>query len=124
MELLIGRIIAVVARDENKLIIWLVNIKLKLNLYLHTMIYRNMKSIKGLDKLIEKWREFYYFNFSYNEHLQMLIVLHILLFLMSYDKWRYESWWQWDKLWLLLVKLIFDRIIHLMFHVLDSIPNS
>ena len=56
---------------------------LKLNLYLYTIIYRNMKSVKNLGKLIEKWRQFYYFNFSYNEHLEMLIVLHIHLFLMS-----------------------------------------
>ena len=27
----------------------------------------------------------YYFNFSYKEHREMLIVLHIRLFLMSYD---------------------------------------
>ena len=44
-----------------------------------------MKSVKDLSKLIEKRRQFYYFNFSYNEHLEMLIVLHIRLFLMSYD---------------------------------------
>ena len=44
-----------------------------------------MKSIKDLGKLIEKWRQFYYFNFSYNEHLEMLIFLDIRLFLMSYD---------------------------------------
>ena len=44
-----------------------------------------MKSIKDLDKLIEKWRQFYYFNFSYNEHLETLIVLHFRLFLMPYD---------------------------------------
>ena len=44
-----------------------------------------MKSIKDLDKLIEKWRQFYYFSFSYNERPEMLIVLHIRLFLMSYD---------------------------------------
>ena len=58
---------------------------LKLNLYFYLIIYRNMKSIKDLDKLIEKWRQFYYSNFSYREHLEMLIVLHIRLFLMSYD---------------------------------------
>ena len=58
---------------------------LKLNLYLYIIIYRNMKSIKDFDKLIEKWRQFYYFNFRYNEHLEMLIVLHICLFLMRYD---------------------------------------
>ena len=58
---------------------------LKLNLYLYIIIFRNMKSIKDLGKLIEKWRQFYYFNFSHNEHLEMLIVLHIRLFLMSYD---------------------------------------
>ena len=58
---------------------------LKLNLYLYIIIYRNMKSIKDLGKLIEKWRQFYYFNFSYNGHLEMLIVLHIRLFLMPYD---------------------------------------
>ena len=44
-----------------------------------------MKSIKDLDRLIEKWREFYYFNLSYNEHLEVLIVLRIRFFLMSYD---------------------------------------
>ena len=58
---------------------------LKLNLSLSIIMYRNMKSIKDLRKLIEKWRRFYYFNFSYNEHLEMLIVLYIRLFLMSYD---------------------------------------
>ena len=58
---------------------------LKLNLYLSIIIYRNMKSTKDLRKLIEKWRQFYYFSFSYNEHLEMLIVLYIRLFLMSYD---------------------------------------
>ena len=58
---------------------------LKLNLSLSIIMYRNMKSIKDLRKLIEKWRQFYYFNFSYNEHLEMLIVLYIRLFLMSYD---------------------------------------
>ena len=44
-----------------------------------------MKSIKNLGKLIEKSRQFYYFNFSYMEHLEVLIVLHIHLFLMLYD---------------------------------------
>ena len=58
---------------------------LKLNLYLYIIVYQNMKSIKDLGKLIEKWRQFYYFNSSYKEHLEMLIVLHIHLFLMSYD---------------------------------------
>ena len=58
---------------------------LKLNLYLYIIIFRNMKSIKDLGKLIEKWRQFYYFNFSYNEHIGMLIVLYIRLFLISYD---------------------------------------
>ena len=58
---------------------------LKLNLYLYIIIYRNMKSIKDFGKLIEKWRQFYYFNFSYKKHLEMLIVLHFRLFLMSYD---------------------------------------
>ena len=58
---------------------------LKLNLYLYITIFRNMKSVKDLGKFIEKWRQFYYFNFSYKEHLEMLIVLQILLFLMSYD---------------------------------------
>ena len=58
---------------------------LKLSLYLYIMIYRNIKSVKDLGKLTEKWREFYYFNFSYSEHLEMLIVLHIRLFLMSFD---------------------------------------
>ena len=47
---------------------------LKLNLNLYIVIYRNMKSIKDLVKLIEKWRQFYYFNFSYKEQLEMLIV--------------------------------------------------
>ena len=56
-----------------------------LNLYLYTMIYRNMKSVKDLGTLTEKWRQFYYFNFNYNEHLEMIIDLHIRLFLMSYD---------------------------------------
>ena len=56
---------------------------LKLNLYLYILIYRNMKSIKDLGKLIEKWRQFYYF--GYSEHLEILIALHIRLFLMSYD---------------------------------------
>ena len=56
---------------------------LKLNLYLYILIYRNMKSIKDLGKLIEKWRQFYYF--GYSEHLEILISLHIRLFLMSYD---------------------------------------
>ena len=58
---------------------------LKLNLYLYIIIFRNMKSIKDLGKLIEKWRQFYYFNFSYKEHLEMLSVPHNRLFLMSYD---------------------------------------
>ena len=58
---------------------------LKLNLYLYIIIYRNIKSVKDLGKLIEKWTQFYYFNFSYKEYLEMLIVLHICLFLMSYD---------------------------------------
>ena len=44
-----------------------------------------MKSINDLDKLIKIWRQFYYFNFSYKEHLEMSIVLHIRLSLMSYD---------------------------------------
>ena len=44
-----------------------------------------MKSIKDLGKLIEKWRQFYYFNFSYEKHLEMLIALHIRLLLMSYN---------------------------------------
>ena len=96
---------------------------LKLNLYLYTMIYRNMKLMKDLGKLIEKWRQFYYFNFSYNEPLNMLIVLHIRLFLMLYDSGG-MSWWQWDKLQLFLIKIIFDWIIHLMFHELGSILNS
>ena len=38
---------------------------LKLKLYLYIITYRNMKSIKDFGKLIEKWRQFYYFNFSY-----------------------------------------------------------
>ena len=58
---------------------------LKLNLYLCIIIYRNMNSIKDLVKLIEKWRQFYYFNFSYKETLETLIVLHIRLFLRSCD---------------------------------------
>ena len=58
---------------------------LKLKLYLYIIIYRNMKSVKDLGKLIEKRRQFDHFNFSYKEHLEMLIVLHICLFLMSYD---------------------------------------
>ena len=58
---------------------------LKLNLYLYIIIFRNMKSIKDLGKLIEKWRQFYYFNFTYMEHIEMLIVLHIRLLLMLYD---------------------------------------
>ena len=58
---------------------------LKLNLYLYIIIFRNMKSIKDLGKLIEKWRQFYYFNFSYKEQLELLIVLHICLFLISHD---------------------------------------
>ena len=58
---------------------------LKLNLYLYIIIYRNMKSIKDLGKLIEKWSQFYYLNFSYKEHLEMLIILDIRLSLMSYD---------------------------------------
>ena len=58
---------------------------IKLNLYLYIIIFRNMKSIKDLGKLIEKWRQFYYFNFTYMEHIEMLIVLHIRLFLMLYD---------------------------------------
>ena len=58
---------------------------LKLNLYLYIIIYRNMKSIKDLGKLIEKWSQFYYLNFSYKEHLEMLIVLDIRLSLMLYD---------------------------------------
>ena len=53
---------------------------LKLNLYLYVIIFRNMKSVKDLGKLIEKWRHFYY-----KEHLEMLLVLHIHLFLMSFD---------------------------------------
>ena len=32
---------------------------IKLNLYLYIIIFRNMKSIKDLGKLIEKWRQFY-----------------------------------------------------------------
>ena len=44
-----------------------------------------MKLMKDLGKLIEKWRQFYYFNFSYNEQLTIAIVLHIRLFLMLYD---------------------------------------
>ena len=43
-----------------------------------------MKSIKDLGKLIENWRQFYHFNFGYKEHLEMLIVLYIRLFHMSY----------------------------------------
>ena len=58
---------------------------LKLNLYLYIIIYRNIKSIKDLGKLIEKWRQFYHLNLSYKEHLEMLIVLNIRLSLMSYD---------------------------------------
>ena len=58
---------------------------LKLNLYLYIIICRNMKSIKDFGKSIEKWSQFYYFNFSYKQHLDILIVLHIRLFLMSYD---------------------------------------
>ena len=54
-------------------------------IYLYIIIYRNMKSIKDLGELIEKWRQFYYFNFSYEEHLETIIVLHVRLFLMSYD---------------------------------------
>ena len=50
---------------------------LKLNLYLYIIIYRNIKSIKDLGKLIGKWRQFYHLNFSYKEHLDMLIVLNI-----------------------------------------------
>ena len=57
---------------------------LKLNQYFYIIIYRNMKSIKDLE-VTEKWRHFYYFNFSYKEHPEMLIVMHILLLLMSYD---------------------------------------
>ena len=53
---------------------------MELNLYLYIIIFRNMKSIKDLDKLIKTWRHFYY-----KEHIEMLIVLHIHLFLMSYD---------------------------------------
>ena len=49
------------------------------------IIYRNIQSIKNLGKLIEKWRQFCYFNFSYTEHLEILIVLHIRLLLVSYD---------------------------------------
>ena len=58
---------------------------LKLNLYLYIIIHRNMKSIKDFGKLIEKWSQFYYFNFGYKQHQDILIVLHIRLFLMSYD---------------------------------------
>ena len=58
---------------------------LKLNLYLYIIIYRNMKSVKDLGKLIAKKRQFYRFNFSYKEHLEMLVVLHICFFLMSFD---------------------------------------
>ena len=58
---------------------------LKLNLYLYIIICRNIKSIKDLGKLIEKWRQFYHLNFSYKEHLEMLIVLNIRLSLMSYN---------------------------------------
>ena len=57
---------------------------LKLNLYIYIIIYTNMKSIKDLGKLIEKWRQFYYFNFSYNEHIGMLTVLHIRSLLISF----------------------------------------
>ena len=66
---------------------------LKLNLYIYIIIYTNMKSIKDLGKLIEKWRQFYYFNFRYKEHLEMLIVLHSRLFLILYDggvMWSYR----------------------------------
>ena len=59
---------------------------LKVNLHLYIIIYTNMKSIKDLCKLIEKWRQFYYFNFSYSEHIGMLIVLHIRLFLISFGR--------------------------------------
>ena len=58
---------------------------LKLNLCWYIIIYRNMKSVKDLGKLIKQWRQFYYFNFSHKEHLEMLFVLHIRLFPMSYD---------------------------------------
>ena len=44
-----------------------------------------MKSVKDLGKLIEKWKQFHYFTFSYKVHLEMLVVLHIRLFLTSYD---------------------------------------
>ena len=54
-------------------------------MYLYIIIFRNMLSIKDWGRLIENRREFYYFNFSYKEHLELLIVLHICLFLMSHD---------------------------------------
>ena len=62
-----------------------------------------MNSIKDLGKLIEKWRQFYYFNFSYKEQLEMLIVLHSSFFLRSCESGRmslgeseknYEFFWR------------------------------
>ena len=50
---------------------------LQLNLYLYIIIYRNMKPIK---EAVQS-----YFNFRYKEHLEMLIILYIRLFLISYD---------------------------------------
>ena len=44
-----------------------------------------MNTVNYLGDLIEKWRQFYSFNFSYKEHLEMLIVFHIRLLLMLYD---------------------------------------
>ena len=84
---------------------------LKLNLYLYIIIYRNMKSIKDLGKLIEKWRQFYYFNFSYEKHLEMLIALHIRLLLMSYNSGgmslgdseiNYDFFWSFMTSWFLI----------------------
>ena len=54
----------------------------------------------------------------------MLIVLHIRLFLMSYDSGAMSLADSEINYELLLVKLIFDRIIHLMFHILGCVPNS
>ena len=57
----------------------------KLNLYLYIIIYRNMKSVKDLE-VTEKWRQFYYFNFSYKEHtyIYMFVCIYIYIFIYIY----------------------------------------
>ena len=65
------------------------NWRLKLKLYLYIIIYRNMNTVNYLGDLIEKWRQFHFFNFSYKEQLEISFVCHVQMSKYMYKKPRY-----------------------------------